>query len=130
MKSVVDYLIENKTYDLTTEQYNFIANLKEQLNKLRLEKRRINAVIRKLENNLEHLDNSFDSEINELKEFFPNANFEEISKIQEFHTNLQSVLRSEIKKQTTNPPVWSGGFVVFGIGILGLGILCLRRRVV
>lgn len=46
--------ILNKTYDLTTEQYNFIANLKEQLNKLRLEKRRINAVIRKLENNLEH----------------------------------------------------------------------------
>lgn len=91
--------ILNKTYDLTTEQYNFIANLKEQLNKLRLEKRRINAVIRKLENNLEHLDNSFDSEINELKEFFPNANFEEISKIQEFHTNLQSVLRSEIKSE-------------------------------
>lgn len=91
--------ILNKTYDLTTEQYNFIANLKEQVNKLRLEKRRINAVIKKLENNLEHLDTSFDSEINELKVFFPDANLEEVSKIQEFHTNLQSVLRSEIKSE-------------------------------
>lgn len=91
--------ILNKTYDLTTEQLSFIATIKEQTNKLKLEKRRINAVIKKLENNLKHLDTSFDSEIHELKVFFPNANFEEVSKIQVFHTNLQSVLCSEIKSE-------------------------------
>lgn len=91
--------ILNKTYDLTTEQLSFIATIKEQTNKLKLEKRRINAVVKKLENNLKHLDTSFDSEIHELKVFFPNANFEEVSKIQVFHTNLQSVLCSEIKSE-------------------------------
>ena len=96
--------LETLNYDnnnaLTDEDYITAGkknDLKDQRRKIRQKIRQLEDSINEIEFDKNYDNKSFVRGYDKLLQFFPNANIEEISKIDDFHEKVQSILSKEFK---------------------------------
>ena len=99
-------VIETYSADLTSEQLHAVADLKSKLSDIQMLKAKRQIRLRKLKNDISHINNSFDLDYSNILRFFPNVNLREIDKINEFHRQLTKILSSDISEEIDNETKW------------------------
>ena len=99
-------VIETYSADLTSEQLQVVADLKSKLSDIQMFKAKRQIRLRKLKNDISHINNSFDLDYSNILRFFPNVNLREIDKINEFHRQLTKILSSDIREEIDNETKW------------------------
>ncbi len=92
-------IIETSTVDLTTEQLYAIADLKAQLSRLQLLKAKRQTRVQRLKNEVIDTSRDLNLDISTLLTFFPQIDIRKIGEIQKFHSQLDKILSTDVKKE-------------------------------
>lgn len=88
--------LTNREVSLGTLQLKKVLEIKEELAKFQTLKNKNDSKIRRIQNNLNSTKTVGIIDLEKLKKFFPEANFLEITKINNFHSTLCTVLSDEM----------------------------------
>jgi len=84
--------------ELDAFQAQELAELKKQLSSLRRQRTQLNSQLSAYEEDSKYTKKDFKHSYDSLREYFPNANFEELEKIETFHSKLANILKKEYKQ--------------------------------
>ena len=88
--------IGDSDLDLSSMASEELLELKEQKNKLYVQKSQIESKIKRMERNLNSEDLKITAKLNKLNEFFPNINMKKLQEINDFHKQMSTSLKKEI----------------------------------
>ena len=88
--------LANREVSLGTLQLKKVLEIKEELAKFQTLKNKNDSKIRRIQNNLNSTKTVSIIDLEKLKKFFPEANFLEITKINNFHSTLCTALSDEM----------------------------------
>jgi ABC-type phosphate transport system auxiliary subunit len=84
--------------DLDSFQAQELAEIKKQLSSLRRQRTQLNSQLGSYEYDSKYTNKNFKHSYDSLKEYFPNANYEELDKVEAFHLKLANILKKEFKQ--------------------------------
>ena len=84
--------------ELDAFQAQELAEIKKQLSSLRRQRTQLNSQLSAYDEDNKYIKKDLKHHYDSLREFFPNANFEELEKIESFHFKLSNILNKEFKQ--------------------------------
>jgi len=84
--------------ELDSFQAQELAEIKKQLSSLRRQRTQLNSQLSAYEDDSKYTKKNFKHSYDSLKEYFPNANYEELEKVEAFHLKLANILKKEFKQ--------------------------------
>lgn len=94
--------IGDSDLDLSSVESEELLELKEQKNKLYVQKSQIENKIKRMEKNLNSEDLKITAKLNKLNEFFSNINMRKLQEINEFHKQMSNSLKKELLVEIDN----------------------------
>lgn len=94
--------IGDRDLDLSSIASEELLELKEQKNKLHVQKSQIESKIKRMEKNLNSDDLKITAKLNKLNDFFPNINMKKLQEINDFHKQMSTSLKKEILEEIDN----------------------------
>lgn len=84
--------------ELDAFQAQELAEIKKQLSTLRRQRTQLNSQFCAYEDDSKYTKKDFRHSYDSLREYFPNANYEELDKVEAFHSKLANILKKELKQ--------------------------------
>ena len=85
--------------DLDALKAQELAEIKQSLSALRRQRTQIQSQISALESDKDHSKKNFKHDYESLRKFFPEADFQSLDNIEEFHTKLSGILNHEFRER-------------------------------
>lgn len=95
-KDSIEKQISNNVSDLETEKIDEIVKLRQELTNAKRTKTRFESRLNSLDYVVDNKDYISDDNLRALEKFFPSINIRSLEEIQDFHTNLNTILAEEI----------------------------------
>ncbi len=77
-----------------------LAEIKRELSILRRQRTQLTSQLNAMEGDKEFSKKNFKHDYDALREFFPEANYQALEKVEEFHSKLSKILKKEFKEKT------------------------------
>lgn len=84
--------------ELDAFQAQELAEIKKELSGLRRQRTQLKSQLDSYDDDNNYTKKDFKHSYNSLREYFPNANFEELEKVEAFHSQLTLILKKEFKQ--------------------------------
>ncbi|WDF50248.1 DUF2326 domain-containing protein [Paenibacillus sp. KACC 21273] len=89
--------LNNNLLDIDSEKAEEVIKLKQRLSLAKRKRSKYYSQYITIENNMKETSQIKGEEFDDLLRFFPNANIQNITKIEKFHSEIRNVLRKELK---------------------------------
>lgn len=86
--------------DLDAVQAQELADIKSELSILRRQRTQLKSQMDAMKDDQDYSKKNFKHAYDSLKEFFPEANYQELEKVEGFHSKLSMILKKEFKEKT------------------------------
>ncbi|MDO3412580.1 DUF2326 domain-containing protein [Saccharibacillus sp. CPCC 101409] len=91
--------LDNNLLDMDSVKTEEVLKLKQQLSVIRRQRSRYYSQITSIENNLKENSSIKSKQLEELLKFFPEADTRRLEEIENFHFEIKSILKSELKEK-------------------------------
>jgi len=91
---------QNGLSDLDAIQAQELADIKSELSGLRRQRTQLNSQLSAIQEDQDFSKKNFKHDYDSLKEYFPEANYQELEKVEEFHSKLSKILKKEFKEKS------------------------------
>jgi len=91
---------QNGLSDLDAIQAQELADIKSELSGLRRQRTQLKSQLNAINEDKDFSKKNFKHDYDSLKEYFPEANYQELEKVEEFHSKLSKILKKEFKEKS------------------------------